>query len=157
MERKHKDKESKAEKQQAASPNRSEPLQGQPEEKDAGEPKSDEGPVIQECCKDNTIQLLEENEGYRESIARVSEGSDIEVESKMPRCLMKAQEVSGLHKGQRGMLECGIRWAVEARRKGRGTEGSKPQKRSKAREGTSSRGRVASGTAGRGRAGPSGA
>ena len=109
--------------------------------------------MIQECCKDNTIQLLEENEGYRKSIARVSEGSDIEVESKMPRCLMKAQEVSGLHKGQRGMLECGIRWAVEARRKGRGTKGSKPQKRSKAREGTSSRGRVASGTAGRGRAG----
>ena len=56
----HKDKTNTAEKKQAVSPKRS-----------AGEPKCDEGPATQECYTDNSIQQLEENEGYRRIIARV--------------------------------------------------------------------------------------
>ena len=33
--------------------------------------------------------------------------------------LTEAQEFSGSDRGQRGMVDCGIRWAVQARRKGR--------------------------------------
>ena len=58
--------------------------------------------------------------GSEDHCARV--GSDIKVEHQTQWYLTKAQEFSIWCKGQRGMLDCGTRRAVEAR-KGRGAEG----------------------------------
>ena len=49
--------------------------------------------------------MIEVMEGYRKVIQCVSEGSDIEVEQKLQWYLAK---------GQSEVVECGIRWAVEA-------------------------------------------
>ena len=57
---------------------------------------------MQEFYKDDAIPQMDKNEGYRKIIARVLEGSGIEVEQKMQWYLMKAQEFSVLDKGQRG-------------------------------------------------------
>ena len=55
-------------------------------------------------------------------LAYVSEGNDTEVEQKMQYWKTELQAKPGEDKGQMKVLECGIRWAVEARRKGRGDE-----------------------------------
>ena len=57
---KHKDKKSKKEKKQAVSPRISEPVQGQLEQKDAGESESDTSLAIQECNKDAVVQMFVE-------------------------------------------------------------------------------------------------
>ena len=70
--------------------------------------------------KDGVIEILEGNEGYRKIIEMISETGDEEYGI---RCF-KAEfhERSGLDIDQVNVLECGIRWAVEARRIGRGEQ-----------------------------------
>ena len=78
---------------------------------------SDKGPAILECEKDKVIQQIEENDQHREIAAYLSGGNDDEVEQKMQSCLIACQERSGLDKGHMDIWECGIRWAVESKKK----------------------------------------
>ena len=66
-EERHKDKKSKAEKKPAT----------------RQESVSNEGPAILEGEKDAVIRMLEETAEYRNIVAYVSEGSDVEVERKV--------------------------------------------------------------------------
>ena len=100
----HKDKKSKVEKKQVA----------------RQEPVSSEGPVTLESDKEAVIQMLEENEGYRKIVKMISEGGDEEYGMQCFRAELR--EKSGLDASQMKGLECGVRWAVEARRKGRSYE-----------------------------------
>ena len=100
----HKDKKSKVEKKQVT---------GQ-------EPVRNEGPVILESEKEAVIRMLEENEEYRKIIKMFSEGSNEEYGIKY--FTTELCEMSGLDASQMKVLECGLRWAVEARRKKRGEE-----------------------------------
>ena len=95
---KHKDKKSKVEKKQVM---RQEPLKN-------------EGPAILESEKEAVIRMLEETEEYRKIVEDVSGGSDVDVERKMRHWARILQE-----RPRGDVLECGLRWAVEARRKGR--------------------------------------
>ena len=108
---KHKDKRNKAEKKQAASPKR---LQ-----QTCAEEPNDKGPAIRECHKDAVIRLMEESEKNRKLLERMSEGSDAEVEKKMREHLPAVHEFSEWDHGRKEMMECGIRWAGEARRTGK--------------------------------------
>ena len=107
---KHKDKKGKAEKKQAASAKT-------PEQKFTDEEKGDRGPAIRECDKDATIRMIEETEGYRKIVKIISDGRD--EENGMQCFKAELHEKSGLDEGQMKVLEGGIRWAAEARRKGR--------------------------------------
>ena len=114
---KHKDKKGQKEKKRAVKPNG-------PEQKSEEEPKSDEGPMIQECDRDAVVQMieeseedrkvmvrmLEENEDNRKIIESICEGSDAEVE----QALQNYRTAD--------LMERGLRWAVEARRKDRREE-----------------------------------
>ena len=51
-----------------------------------------------------------------EFLGYVSEGNDIEVEQKIQCGKFSLQAKPGVDKGHKKVLECGIRWAVEARR-----------------------------------------
>ena len=102
----HKDKKSKVEKKQVM---RQEPLKS-------------EGPAILESDKDAVIRMLEETEEYRKIVEDVAGGSDIEVERKMQHWATALQARAGVDKGQMRVMECGLRWTVEARRKGRRDE-----------------------------------
>ena len=99
----HKDKKSKVEKKQIT---RQEPLKS-------------EGPGILESDKDAVIRMLEENEHSRKIVDDMSGGSDIEVKRKMQHWETTLQAGAGLDEGQMKVMECGFRWAVEARRQGR--------------------------------------
>ena len=99
----HKDKKSKVEKKQGMKQ----------------EPLKNEGPAILESEKEAVIRMLEENEYYRKIVDEVSGGSDIEVKRKMQHWETTLQAGAGLDKGQMRVMECGLRWAVEARRQGR--------------------------------------
>ena len=70
--------------------------------------------------KDGVIRILEGHEGYRKIIDMISETGDEEYGM---RCF-KAEfhEKSGLDIDQVNTLECGIRWAVEARRRDKGEQ-----------------------------------
>ena len=94
----HKDKKSKVEKKQVT---RQETLKS-------------EGPAILESEKEAVIRMLEETEEYRKIVEDVSGGSDVDVERKMRHWASILQE-----RPRGDILECGLRWAVEARRKGR--------------------------------------
>ena len=94
---KHKDKKSTAEKKQAASPQRS-------EQKSYEEPKSNTGLAIKGCDKEAMIRLMEENEDNRKINGSMSDGSDVQMDRTWDR-------------GEVEMMECGLRWAVGARRK----------------------------------------
>ena len=94
----HKDKKSKVEKKQGMKQ----------------EPLKNEGPAILESEKEAVIRMLEETEEYRKIVDDVSGGSDVDMEWKMRYWLSKLRERPGAD-----ILECGLRWAVEARRKGR--------------------------------------
>ena len=72
------------------------------------------GPAILESEKEAVIQMLEETEEYRKIVDDVSGGSDVDMEWKMRYWASKLRERPGAD-----VLECGLRWAVEARRKGR--------------------------------------
>ena len=65
--------------------------------------------------KQEVIQQLEANEGYRETVGCVPDGSDLEVEHKMRNHLAALQEWSELDKGQVENGDRGIRRVVEAR------------------------------------------
>ena len=94
----HKDKKSKVEKKQGMKQ----------------EPLKNEGPAILESEKEAVIQMLEETEEYRKIVDDVSGGSDVDMEWKMRYWASKLRERPGAD-----ILECGLRWAVEARRKRR--------------------------------------
>ena len=93
----HKDKKSKVEKKQGMKQ----------------EPRKNDGPAILESEKEAVIRMLEETE-YRKIVDDVSGGSDVDMEWKMRHWASKLRERPGAD-----ILECGLRWAVEARRKGR--------------------------------------
>ena len=63
--------------------------------------------------------MWEENEGSRKFIEVIPEGSDVEMEQALQSYRKAGREVQGWDQGQADMMECGLRWAVEARRKGR--------------------------------------
>ena len=110
----HKDKKSKAERKQLTSE----------------EPVSGKGLAILESEKDRVTQSVEEDERYRKIVEDVPEGSDVDVERKVRYWMSKLQERPG-----GDIMECAIRWAVEARRQGRGRKSrSEPQDRSTARK-----------------------
>ena len=69
---------------------------------------SHKGPAILECEEDKVIQQIEE------IVAHLSKGND-EVQQKMQSCLTALQERLG-HETH-GIWECGVTWAVEAKRK----------------------------------------
>ena len=70
--------------------------------------------------KDGVIQILEGNEGYRKIIEMISETGDEEYG--MQSFKAELHEKSGLDNDHMNVLECGIRWAVEARREERGEQ-----------------------------------
>ena len=70
--------------------------------------------------KDGVIQILEGNEGYRKIIEMISETGDEEYGMQCFKA--ELHEKSGLDNDQMNVLECGIRWAVEARRRERGEQ-----------------------------------
>ena len=121
--------ESQKERKRAAKP------QG-PEQKLEEEPKGDTGPAIQECDRDTVVQMieeseenrkvmvrmLEENEDNRKMIESICEGSDAEVEQALQNYRTAGREVLGWDQGQADLMERGLRWAVEARRKERREE-----------------------------------
>ena len=123
---KHKDKRSKAEKNQAASTRT-------PEQKFAEEAKSVKGPATQECDRDTAVRMIEENEETRKGMIRMmeenednrkmiesmSEGSDVDMEQMLQNYRTAGRDVLGWDQEQVETLERGLRWAIEARRKGR--------------------------------------
>ena len=70
--------------------------------------------------KDGVIRILEGHEGYRKIIDMISETGDEEYGMQCFR--VEFQERSGLDIDQVNVLECGIRWAVEARRREKGEQ-----------------------------------
>ena len=99
------------------------------EQRWADEVKRDKDPAIRVCDKDAVIQMIEQKEVYRRIVDEVSGGNDFEVEWKLQEYMRESCETLGWTQEQAEMMECGIRWAVEARRKGRGAE--KEQRRRK--------------------------
>ena len=126
---KHKDKKGQKERKRAVKPKG-------PEQKSEEEPKRDRGPAIQECDRDAAVQMieeseenrkmmvrmLEENEDNRKMIESICEGSDVEVEEALQNYRTAGREVLGWDQGQADLMERGLRWAVEARRKERREE-----------------------------------
>ena len=127
---KHKDKKGQKERNRATKPKG-------PEQKSEEEPKRDKGPVIQECDRDTAVRMieeseenrkvmvrmLEENEDNRKMIESTREGSDVcfsdEVEQALQNYRTAGREVLGWDQGQADLMERGLRWAIQARRKGR--------------------------------------
>ena len=118
----HKDKKSKSEKKQTTNSER-------PEQKLEEELKKDKGLVIQECDNDTDdeeseesrkvmVGMLEENEDNLKMFG-ICVGSDVEVEQALQNCWMAGREVLGWDQGQADLMERGLGWAVEARRKER--------------------------------------
>ena len=68
------------------------------------------------------VRMLEENEDNRKMIESICEGSDVEVEQALRNYRTAGREVLGWDQGQADLMERGLRWAVEARRKGRREE-----------------------------------
>ena len=112
----HKDKKSKSEKKQITIPEK-------PEQKRDGESRSDEGPEM--ITMEEAQRWLEEYKGYRKIVKMISEGSNEDYGMQCFRA--ELHEKSGLDEDQMKVLECGIRWAVEARRKERGEEKSRQE------------------------------
>ena len=108
---KHKDKKSKAEKQATSAMT--------PEQKFTDGKEGDRGPATQECDLDAAIRMIEENEDSRKMTESMSEGSDEDMERTLQNCRTAGYEVLGWSQEQVEMMERGLRWAVEARRKGR--------------------------------------
>ena len=126
---KHKEKKSKGEKKRAAKP------QG-PEQKSEEETMRDKDPVVEECDRDAVVQMieeseenrrrmvrmLEENEDNRKMIESICDGSDVDVEQALQNYRTAGREVLGWDQGQADLMERGLGWAVEARRKERREE-----------------------------------
>ena len=106
---------------------------GQKERKRAAKSQGPEQKVVQECDRDAVVQMieesdenrkvmvrmLEENEDNRKMIESICEGSDAEVEQALENYRTAGREVLGWDQGQADLMKRGLRWAVEARRKGR--------------------------------------
>ena len=121
----HKEKKSKG-KKRAAKP------QG-PEQKSERETRRDKDPVVPECDRDAVVQMIEEseenrkrmvqmlkeNEDNRKMIERISDRSDVEVEQALQNYRTAGREVLGWDQGQADLMERGLRWAAEAKRKER--------------------------------------
>ena len=80
------------------------------------------GVVMDSAHKDAVIQMIEQDEVYRKIVDEVSGGNDFEEEWKVQEYMRINRETLGWTQEQADMMGCGIRWAVEARRKGRGAE-----------------------------------
>ena len=68
--------------------------------------------------KDEMIQLFEENDAYRRMITMISEAEDEEHEIQR----FRKQLQSGVDEERAKLMELGMRWAVEARKRGRDAE-----------------------------------
>ena len=68
--------------------------------------------------KNEMIQLFEENDAYRRMITMISEAEDEEHEIQR----FRKQLQSGVDEERAKLMELGMRWAVEARKRGRGAE-----------------------------------
>ena len=113
---KHKDKKGQKERKRSVKPKG-------PEQEFEEEPKRDVGPATQECDKDTVIQMIEQSEENRKVMVQmISEGSDTEMEQEMQNYRTACREVLGWSQEQAEMMERGLRWAVEAKRKGRETQ-----------------------------------
>ena len=109
---KHKDKRSKADTKQSMEESRKKDQQ-------VGS-MSDKCQEMTKDQKDALIQTIERNEGYRKLITTISEAENWEHEI---QCFRKQlQEQSGIEEERAKVMEWGMRWAVEARRRGRGAE-----------------------------------
>ena len=109
---KHKDKKSKADtKRNVEESGKKDQLVGS---------MSDKCQEMTKDQKDALIQTIERNEGYRKLITTISEAENWEHEI---QCFRKQlQEQSGIEEERAKVMEWGMRWAVEARRRGRGAE-----------------------------------
>ena len=76
--------------------------------------------------------MWEENEASRKLMDVIPDGSDVEMEQALQSCRTAGREVLGWDQGQADMMECGLKWSVEARRKEGGSKrksnGSKESK-----------------------------
>ena len=108
----HKAKRSKAGNSQAASAKK---VKQMSEER----PKNDQSPAMQGYDKEFVIRMWEEDEGNRKFTQGISEGSDVEMEQTLQIYRAAGREALRWNQEQEVMMEFGIRWAVEARRKGR--------------------------------------
>ena len=68
------------------------------------------------------VRILEENEDNRKMIESICGGSDFEVEQALQNYRTAGREVLGWDQRQADLMERGLRWAVEARRKERRAE-----------------------------------
>ena len=73
---------------------------------------------VTQAQKDKMIRLFEENDAYRRMITMISEVEDEEHEI---HCFRK-QLQSGVDEERAKLMELGMRWGVEARKRGRGAE-----------------------------------
>ena len=74
------------------------------------------------------VRMLEENEDNRKIIESIPVGSDVEVEQALQNYRTAGREVLGWDQGQADLMECGLRLAVEARRKGRRQQGEEQRR-----------------------------
>ena len=91
--------------------------------------------VMQECDKEAVIRLMEEDEVIRKVIEDMSKGNDVEREQVLENYLTAGHEVLGWDQGQADLMECGIRWAVEARRRGRDEERGQSTRQDQSKQG----------------------
>ena len=84
--------------------------------------KGDKTPVMRECDKDAYVQMIEQEEAYRKIVDEMWGGNDFEVEWLVQDYMRMNRETLGWTQEQAEMMGCAIRWAVEARKKGRGPE-----------------------------------
>ena len=94
------------------------PMEERQEQRWAEDVKGDETLVMRECDKDAVIQMIEQNEVYPKLVESISEGNDFKVEWMVQQYMRDSCETLGWTQEQAEIMECGIRWAFEARRKG---------------------------------------
>ena len=98
------------------------PMEERLEQRWAEDVKGDKTPVMRECDKDAYVQMIEQEEVYRKIVDEMLGGNDFEVEWMVQEYMRMNRETLGWTQEQAEMMGCGIRWAVEARKKGRGAE-----------------------------------
>ena len=76
--------------------------------------------------------MIERNEVYRELVESISAGNAFEVEWMVQEYIRDSCETLGWTQEQAEMMECGTRWAVGSKEKGRGAE--KEQRRQEEQE-----------------------
>ena len=92
------------------------------EQRWAEDVKGDKTPVMRECDKDAYVQMIEQEEAYRKIVDEMWGGNDFEVEWLVQQYMRINRETLEWTQEQAEMMGCAIRWAVEARKKGRGPE-----------------------------------